>query len=260
MYRSSPVCSTLNTGCITGVDTQPTPINEAQVREQPRRKWYMRGTSESEAQVRKNARRKWEPCHINICANIYTWLLVCMYNHNCSCTAHTLHAVGHAYQNSKLTCIQSIARYSTNSLCVSVRYPKGRHPAVKHPYLHSGILHIGSKLLTKPFVSSRTVRMPCHWQSLFVESALEIYRGLISFHLCLGAPSVRQRKIERMDVDASRWIGIHPPEVGCFVFSPLHRVKFGWVVGCILTICLLILHLWFVLLTSFFALFPWDGR
>ena len=121
----------------------------------------------------------------------------------CVCTiiiafVHTLHAVDRAYQNLRLTCIQSIARYRefffcTISLCVFVRYPKGWHPVVKHPYLHSGIVHIGSKLLTKPLVSSRTVRMPCHWQSLFVESTLEIYRGLISFHLCLGAPSVRKR-------------------------------------------------------------------
>lgn len=73
----------------------------------------------------------------------------------CVCTiiiafVHTLHAVDRAYQNLRLTCIQSIARYRefffyTISLCVFVRYPKGWHPVVKHPYLHSGILHIGAK-------------------------------------------------------------------------------------------------------------------
>ena len=48
---------------VQGMLSSPPPLNEAQVREKPRRKWYMRGASESEAQVRKNARRKWESCH-----------------------------------------------------------------------------------------------------------------------------------------------------------------------------------------------------
>ena len=49
---------------VQGMLSSPPPLNEAQVREKPRRKWYMRGASESEAQVRKNARRKWESCHM----------------------------------------------------------------------------------------------------------------------------------------------------------------------------------------------------
>ena len=67
MYWSSPLRSALNTGYITGVDmckvcTEAVCTNQlAQVRQKPRRKWYMIGASEREAQVRQNARRKWEP-------------------------------------------------------------------------------------------------------------------------------------------------------------------------------------------------------
>ena len=66
--------------------SSPPPLNEAQVREKPRRKWYMRGASESEAQVRKNARRKWESCpfpssfsksprccHVKVAKNTHTF-------------------------------------------------------------------------------------------------------------------------------------------------------------------------------------------
>ena len=55
---------------VQGMLSSPPPLNEAQVREKPRRKWYMRGASESEAQVRKNARRKWESCHMYYLVNM----------------------------------------------------------------------------------------------------------------------------------------------------------------------------------------------
>ena len=85
---------------------------------------------------------------------------------------------------------------------------------------HTRCHHLEQISQQKNWLWSIWIRMPCHWQSLFVESTLEIYRGLISFHLCRGAPSVQKDWEELMFQGGMR---IHPLKwIFCF---KIHRIS-----------------------------------